>query len=231
MVSTTAAPGSIAGSVRPMTSVAIQRLADSCVRVEVDGHSALIDPGFYTWEHEGFDLDSMVPPDRLLITHNHTDHLSVEFVEALHAAHPDMTIETNDEVAKQLEDAGISALTESASWTRQFDTPHERTPMDSQPQNVGFVVDDVFVHPGDSYTFDVKAPVLALPLLPPWGSSTEAVAVARRIRPEYVVPIHDWYVTQDGRRWLYGAIERVLSADGITLLRLDDFESVTVEVG
>ena len=213
-----------------MAQITIQKLADSCVRVDIGDHSALIDPGFYTWEQDALDLTSMAAPDRLLITHNHPDHLSIEFVEALVAAYPSMVIETNEEVAASLADAGIGAITESADWTAQFNAPHEQIPIGSQPHNVGFVVGGVFAHPGDSYSFDAAPPVLALPLLAPWGSTTEAVALARRLKPGYVVPIHDWYLEERGKRWLYGMAERALAEEGITLLRLDDFETVTVDV-
>ena len=48
--------------------------------------------------------------------------------------------------------------------------------------------------------------------------------------PQYVVPIHDWYLEEHGKEWLYGSVERVLAEEEITLLRLDDFETVTVDV-
>ena len=84
-----------------MTPITIQKLADSCVRVEIGGHIALVDPGFYTWEQDELDLASMPAPDRLLITHNHTDHLSIEFVQALVEAYPAMEIETNEDCSRQ----------------------------------------------------------------------------------------------------------------------------------
>ncbi len=213
-----------------MATLTIQKLADSCVRVDIGDHSALIDPGFYTWEQDALDLTSMPAPDRLLITHNHPDHLSIEFVQAVVTEYPEIVIETNKEVADQLADAGIGAITESAEWTAQFTAPHEPIPIGSQPHNVGFVVGGLFAHPGDSYSFDAAPPVLALPLLAPWGSTTEAVALAIRLKPQYVVPIHDWYLEERGKRWLYDMAERALAEEGITLLALDDFEAVSVEV-
>ena len=57
------------------------------------------------------------------------------------------------------------------------------------------------------------------------------MTLAKRLRPQYVVPIHDWYLEQRGKGWLYGSVKRVLAEEGITLLALDDFEAVSVEVG
>ena len=89
----------------------------------------------------------------------------------------------------------------------------------------------MFAHPGDSYSFDATPPVLALPFLAPWGSTTEAVTLAKGLKPRYVVPIHDWYLEERGKGWLYTMAERALAEEGITLLRLDDFETVNVDVG
>ncbi len=59
----------------------------------------------------------------------------------------------------------------------------------------------------------------------------DSYALAKRLRPQYVVPIRDWYLEERGKRWLYGSVKRVLAEEEIILLRLDDFETVTVDVG
>lgn len=63
------------------------------------------------------------------------------------------------------------------------------------------------------------------------GSTTEAVNLAKRLRPQYVIPIHDWHLDEGGKRWLNGTAQRALASEGITLLPLDDFETATVDVG
>ena len=49
-------------------------------------------------------------------------------------------------------------------------------------------------------------------------------------KPRYVIPIHDWYLEERGKRWLYGMAELALAEEGITLFQLDDFETVSVEI-
>jgi hypothetical protein len=53
--------------------------------------------------------------------------------------------------------------------------------------------------------------------------------MAKRVRSRYVVPIHDWYLEERGKGWLYGSVNRALAEEGITLLALDDFEAVSVK--
>jgi hypothetical protein len=70
--------------------------------------------------------------------------------------------------------------------------------------------------------------VLALPLVVPWDSATGAVEFARRLRPLQVIPIHDFYMSREGRDWVAGMVKGVLAGDGIELVHLDWGESFEV---
>jgi hypothetical protein len=61
------------------------------------------------------------------------------------------------------------------------------------------------------------------------GLHHRGVNDGKRVGPRYVAPIHDWYLEDLGKGWLYGMAERALAEEGITLLALDDFEAVSVE--
>jgi len=56
-------------------------------------------------------------------------------------------------------------------------------------------------------------------------------SLAKRLGPQYVIPIHDWHLDEGGKRWLNGTAQRALAIDKITLLPLNDFETTTVDVG
>ena len=62
---------------------------------------------------------------------------------------------------------------------------------------------------------------MALPLLVPWDSTTGAVQFARRLRPEQVIPVHDFYLNEKGRRFITEMARGVLAEDGIELVNLD----------
>ena len=70
--------------------------------------------------------------------------------------------------------------------------------------------------------------MLALPLLVPWASTTEALEFATRLGPAQVVPIHDFYTTKEGRRWLAAMAGKVLGEAGIDFVSLDWGDSYTV---
>lgn len=108
------------------------------------------------------------------------------------------------------------------------DVVHEEVPTGATPPNRSWTVDSIFTHPGDSYQPVATGPVLALPLIAPWGSTTLSVAFARRVRPRYVIPIHDFYLSPSGRQFIVGMASRVLAPEGIEVIPLDWGESASI---
>jgi L-ascorbate metabolism protein UlaG (beta-lactamase superfamily) len=207
----------------------IRRLTDSCLLVTGDAGTALIDPGFHTFDTGAVDLTSIGDVQRVLITHEHGDHVKPEFVRWLIDRGTDVTVHTNPTVAALLSDHGIDADTGAApqgfAWE---DVVHEVIPTGAAPPNRAWTIEGILTHPGDSYQPTATAPVLALPLMAPWGSTTASVDFARRLRPRQVVPVHDFYLTAEGRSWLSALVKNVLSGDGIEVIPLDWGESYTV---
>ena len=58
----------------------IRRLADSCLLVTTATGTTLFDPGFFTWDSGEVDLETIGDVQRVLITHEHGDHVKPEFV-------------------------------------------------------------------------------------------------------------------------------------------------------
>ena len=86
----------------------------------------------------------------------------------------------------------------------------------------------MLTHPGDSYQPTSSAPVLALPLIIPWGSTTKSVAFARQLAPAYAVGVHDFYLTDAGREWVTTMVRNALATDGIEVVQLNPGDSFTV---
>ena len=206
----------------------IRRLSDSCLLVTTDQGTNLIDPGFHSFDSDAVDLDSIGDVQRVLITHEHLDHVKPEFVQWIVDRSSDVQVYSNSAVAKLLARHDIECSTDDPAGISIEDVLHEMIPTGDQPPNRAFTVDGVLTHPGDSYQPTHTAPVLALPLLIPWGSATKSVAFARALGPQHVVPIHDFYLNSMGRSWIAGLAKRVLADDGIEVVPLDWGESFTV---
>lgn len=206
----------------------IRRLSDSCVLVTTDTHATLIDPGFHPFTSGAVDLDTIGDVDRVLITHEHADHVNPDFVRWLRDRHRDLTVHSNQAVAELLDGEGIEVSTGVPSGVGVEDTLHEPIPTGDRPPNRSFTVEGILTHPGDSHEPAITAPVLALPMIAPWTSATAATAFARRLAPERVIPIHDFFLSELGREFIPGLVAKGLEGTGIEVVPLGWGESMTV---
>ena len=206
----------------------IRRLADSCLLVTTNRGTTLLDPGFLSHDGSVIDLDTIGDVQRVLITHEHGDHVHPGFVHWLIDRGRDVTVHANQAVAEMLAEEDIEVLTGDPDGVASEDVIHEMTPMGTAPPNRAFTIEDVLTHPGDSYQPTTTAQVLALPLLTPWGSTFQSMEFARSLQPQQVVPIHDFYLSESGRRWITGMAANVLGAAGIEVVPLDWGDSYTL---
>jgi L-ascorbate metabolism protein UlaG (beta-lactamase superfamily) len=209
-----------------MTTIA--RLTDSCLTVTTGSGTTLFDPGFHTWESDDFDKATIGDVQRIVITHEHGDHVSPAFVAWLLDRGEDVRVHANAAVAALLAKHEIEVSTDTPHGMTAEDVMHEVIPTGAQPPNRSWTIDGVLTHPGDSYQPTRSAPVLALPLLVPWGSMTASVEFARRMGPTQVVPIHDFYTSRQGRQWAMGLASAVLGGSGIEVVPLDWGERYSV---
>jgi hypothetical protein len=151
-----------------------------------------------------------------------------EFISWLIDRGSDVAVYSNRSVADLLAPHDIAVINEDPSGVSHEDVLHETTPMGTAPPNRAFTVDGVLTHPGDSYQPSSSAPVLALPLLIPWGSTTASMEFARRLAPQRAIPIHDFYLSGLGRGWINGMATNVLARSGIEFVPLAWGESFTV---
>lgn len=206
----------------------IRRLTDSCILVTDDEQATLFDPGFHTFQNGDVDLDSIGDVTRVLITHEHGDHVNPDFVRWLIDRGRDLVVYSNQAVADLLGGHDIPVSTDLPSGTGVEDVLHERLPNGAQPPNRSFTIEGVMTHPGDSHQPTRTAPILALPLIAPWGSVTAAVEFARGLAPRQVIMIHDFYLSASGRYRIRGMARGALDAAGIEMLDLDWGQSLTV---
>lgn len=206
----------------------IRRLTHSCVIVTDDDHSTLIDPDFFTFTSGVIDLNSIGDITRVLITHEHGDHVHPDFVKLLRDRRSDLEVFSNQAVQTMLSKSDIDVSTEVPTGTSVQDVFHERIPNGATPPNRAWTVGELFTHPGDSYGLAVSAPVLSLSLIAPWGSSTASVEFAKRLSPRQVIPAHDFYLSEQGRGFLPGLLAGPLKEAGIEFVPLGWGDSYTV---
>jgi L-ascorbate metabolism protein UlaG (beta-lactamase superfamily) len=201
----------------------ITKFEQSCLLVEMPepiNRTALFDPG--TMSEAALDVSALEYLDDIIITHGHPDHYSAKLLQELVAKFPDVRITAPQQVIDELSEQGIAhASDEPSEGITIFDAPHEAVePLFWQPDEIGIHYLDQLTHPGDSHSFHETKQILALPVTAPWGSTVTAVNLALKLKPKYVLPIHDWHWSQDAQNAMYDGIAAALEKEGITFIHL-----------
>jgi L-ascorbate metabolism protein UlaG (beta-lactamase superfamily) len=207
----------------------ITKYVHSCLLVETADRTALFDPG--AMSAPAVNLDSLERLDDIFITHVHGDHMDPDFIKQLIAKFPAVRITSTNEVVQQLSKEGVKATTTPPAGVTFFDAPHESVkPVFPQPEEIGIHYLDKFSDPGDSHSFTETKAILALPVTAPWGTYIRALNLALELKPQHVVPIHDWHWSDEARRQSYDRAEEILGEQGITFHKLETGQPVQIDV-
>ncbi len=196
----------------------ITKLGHACVLVEAENQVGLFDPG--VWADKKL-TNTVEHLDCIIYTHEHGDHFDIGILKKFVDKFPEAEVICNKEIQNLINNAGIMAtVREESQYTRKFKSPHEKLPIPNAvaPAENGYHFKGLVTHPGDSHTFFETKKVLLMPFVAPWGKIGDAVDKVVELKPEYVLPIHDWFYTDEAREWLNKFIEPYLKDNAIKLL-------------
>ena len=208
----------------------ISKYIHSCLLIEKDGTSVLIDPGQYTLDEDALPVEDLESLDVVLITHEHEDHMSLPLLKRIIGRFPNVKIVTSGVVADLLAKEGVQATIQLPEFVKMEQIPHERV-LALAPHNALFHIFGEVTHPGDSLQFSSSNEILALPIQAPWGSMVQALEKAASLnpKPKLVIPIHDWHWKDVARHKLYEAAAEYLREQGISEFRgLEPGESIDI---
>ncbi|MFF3748922.1 MBL fold metallo-hydrolase [Streptomyces sp. NPDC002018] len=200
----------------------------SCVRLEKDGRTLVIDPGVYTEE------DATEGADAILVTHEHADHFHEGRLRAGLEANPAAELWTLRSVAEQVSAAfpgRVRTIGHGDAFTAAgFDVRvHGELHAVIHPDipritNVGFLVDGSLFHPGDALTVpDEPVETLMLPVQAPWNKISEVIDYVREVKPRRTLDIHDALLAELARP-LYDTLAELGGAEHTRLAAGDSAE-------
>ena len=191
--------------------------------------TTLFDPGVMS--EAALNVNRLEFLDDIIITHSHSDHLSMKLMKALVAKFPAVKITAPADVVDMLEREDITAVNDPSDGIEFFTAPHETVePMFPTPEQNGIHYLDLLSNPGDSHSFNESKSVLALPITAPWGSTVAAVNLALTLKPQYILPIHDWHWRVEAREHMYANLEQLFAKHDITFVPLKTGEPVIIDV-
>lgn len=206
----------------------ISKHVHSCLVVEGEEKTILIDPGNYTFEEGALDVGKMEKLDLILITHEHLDHVYPPLIKKVLEKFPEVKILVNDSVRKFLQKEGINAFADDFPGISLSDAPHELLLGGRRVENSLLNIFGRLTHPGDSLKFDKSLDILALPIQASWGSMVASVEKAALLKPKIVIPIHDWHWKDPARKRMYDMAKNYLAEKGVELRGLEIGETMEI---
>jgi L-ascorbate metabolism protein UlaG (beta-lactamase superfamily) len=204
----------------------ITRYPQSCLLVQDNGHSIVIDPGFNFLESHS--IAELADVEAVLYTHQHRDHYDASIANALRDAGQKIYC---NEATSIIISSGYTLVQDGdtfmvAGFTiTARELAHMTLPDGSDgPQNTGYVINGVLFHPGDGKDIDnLLVDTLALPITGPDMSPKDAFAFANKVQAKKVIPIH-----YDGLGANPHAYKKYAEGNGMPfeMIVLDDGQSV-----
>jgi L-ascorbate metabolism protein UlaG (beta-lactamase superfamily) len=186
------------------SSLTLTKKTHSCVRLERNGRSLVIDPGGFTED------DAVAGADAILVTHEHPDHFDEARVRAALESDPALQLWTLRSVADQVS-AAFPGRVHTVGHGDTFTVAGLEVQVHGElhavihpdiPRvtNIGFLVDGSVFHPGDALTVpDHPVDTLMLPVMAPWNKISEVIDYVREVKPRRAIDVHDALLTDLAR--------------------------------
>lgn len=178
----------------------ITKLEHSGLAIEKGGEILVCDPVEFTQELP--DFHNVVA---IVITHKHSDHLQPEVLARVLQDNPEAKVFTTIDAAPSINDA--IAIRNGDTYNVGgfkldfFGKDHAAIIPGQIPcENIGVIVDDRIVNPGDSFDLpNMKPEILFVPISAPWLKISESIDFIKKVRPRIVIPDHDALLSELGR--------------------------------
>ncbi|MEU9357127.1 MBL fold metallo-hydrolase [Streptomyces sp. NPDC048301] len=186
------------------SDLTLTKKTHSCVRLERDGRSLVIDPGVFAED------DAALGADAILVTHEHPDHFDEARLRAALESNTAAELWTLRSVAERMSAAfpgrvhtvGHGDTFTAAGLDVQVHGELHAVIHPDIPRitNIGFLLDGAVFHPGDALTVpDHPVDTLMLPVMAPWSKISEVIDYVREVKPRRAIDIHDALLTDLAR--------------------------------
>jgi len=211
--------------------VKLTKFNHSCVRLEDGSNTLVIDPGSFSTP-----ADALTGADGVLITHEHADHVDVDALLAAAAGHTDLRVWAPASLAGSL--APLGERFTAVGVGEEFDAVgfgvstvggqhaliHPLVPIVT---NVGYVVNELLYHPGDSFIVPPKpVDTVLVPIHAPWSKVGEVIDFVIATKAKQSFQIHDGLLNAIGLGMVEGMATRFAGVYGSSFSHLDATDSV-----
>lgn len=212
----------------------ITKLIHACILIEEDGLKILIDPGDFSWRSDRFRvfIDGLESLDYVVYTHSHYDHFSEDIAKLIKDKFKNIQFMGDEETSEKLKKLNIDCSTESNDTIELIYSKHEQFfPGTTMCKHLHVKIFNKLLHTGDSMGGIKEAEITALPIYGPWEKGTiyDFLDLAIKLKPGYILPIHDWMLTHEWINEIYPRLKDFLEPHGIKFLAINNFEEIEIQ--
>ncbi len=209
----------------------ITKLEHSGLVLEKDGRKIVFDPVTFTTT-----LPELRDVAAVILTHRHFDHFQPERIAEIIALNPEVRILVPEDLAGDLAEATAVRPgddMEVAGFVLQFygGKHAEIIPGKVPCMNLGVVVDEKVVNPGDSFgllDLDQSNQILCVPEVAPWCKMAESMELIRLAKPKVVIPVHNAILSEMGSEIYHNLLRSTTEEVGAEFAPLMIGESIEV---
>ncbi|NNC11027.1 MBL fold metallo-hydrolase [Planctomonas sp. JC2975] len=196
----------------------LTKLEHAALIVESEGQKLFIDPGSFSTP-----ITDATDTVAVVITHEHADHWTPEQLNRILETSPDATIYGPEGVAAAASDFKVTTVhagdtVEAGPFTLRFFGGKHAVIHSSIPivDNVGVVVNDALVYPGDSFAAPdlSEINVLAVPSSAPWLKASEFIDYVLGLKPRHAFATHEMVSSVVGKQMANGRIQWAVEQGG-----------------
>lgn len=204
----------------------------SCVVLEKDGQSLVVDPGIFS--------SSLSVPENVVgvvVTHEHPDHIDEEKLKSIFEKFPEVKVYAPQAVLDAVDEAlrehfqavNAGEKVTVGGFELGFVGGKHEVIRDDLPifENVGVIVDSSYYHPGDSHFVPSETYVwLGVPQIAPWSKVSETDDFVKMAKPSKAIQIHDALLSEAGHVVYDGQIKAICEKHGVELHMLQLGEQI-----
>ncbi|HWD61116.1 MAG TPA: MBL fold metallo-hydrolase [Humibacter sp.] len=210
----------------------LTKLEHAALILEDDGKKLFVDPGSFTTP-----ITDATGTVAIVITHEHADHWTPQQLERILEDSPEAVIYGPEGVAKAATDFDVTVVhpgdaIEAGPFSLRFFGGKHAVIHSSIPivDNVGVIVNDSLVYPGDSFAAPDLADidVLAVPSSAPWLKASEFIDYVLGLKPRHAFSTHEMVSSVVGKQMADGRIQWATEQGGGTFLPLQPGDSYDI---
>ncbi|MBO7560514.1 MBL fold metallo-hydrolase [Candidatus Saccharibacteria bacterium] len=205
----------------------ITKLEHSGIVITKAGKRIIFDPVEFEKTVPAFDNVVAV-----IITHKHSDHFQPAVLNRILGANPSAKVFTTSDTAPLINNAIVVKAGDTYNVDGFkldfFGKDHAAIVPGQIPcENIGVVVDDSVVNPGDSFDLpaNIEPQLLFVPTAAPWLKIVESMNYIEKAKPKMVIPIHDALLSELGETISNNWVKKACESEASEFVYLNPGES------